>query len=137
MTKLASLFIAVSLAMTASVAASAEDRNTATLRIDRGSAMTSTGGEFVTAQNGQVVTEGDRLMVPENSKSTVIFSETCEREYTAPGVYTIDDCDKVAALATGFDAVGAATVVAGSLGVAAILYNMDQVAAPEPAPVSR
>ncbi len=145
MTKLASIFVAVSLAMTASVAASAQDRDkdTATLRVDRGSVMTSQGGEFATAQTGQVVMEGNRLMVAENSAATLIFSENCERQYTAPGVYTIEeDCDRVAAIvgtATGFDAAGAATVVAGSLGVAAILYNMEDSddRPPVQVPVSR
>lgn len=133
MTKFASLMIAVSLALTASVSASASDVD-ATLRVDRGSVMTSQGGEFSSAQTGKVLVEGERLMVTEGAVATVIYDEDCTREYSAPGVYVIErDCKRVAALA-GTDWASAAKIAAGVGVGAAILDNMDK--SPGPSEVS-
>lgn len=131
MTKVASLFVAVSLATTASFAASAQDSVGATLRVDRGRVMTSHGGEFATAQSrGQVVAAGNRLLIAENSAATLIFSDGCQRPYTTPGVYTIERIctpgDAVAGGASSFDAAGAATVAAFRVGMATILHDMEQ-----------
>lgn len=43
------------------------------LRIDQGNVMISQGGEFVTAESGQVLNLGDRVMVSEYSAATVFF----------------------------------------------------------------
>ena len=148
MTKLASLLIA-SLALTASANALAADAD-ATLLVDRGSVMTSQGGEFATAQSGQLLATGDRLMVTEGSAATVVYANDCRREYATPGVYVIEeDCQLVAAAmrsgangATGAGVAGvdwpAVGMVAAGVAVGAgLLSQMDEVDAPPPAPVSR
>ena len=96
--------------------------------------MTSQGGEFATANSGQVLVVGERLMVSENSSATVVYGNDCKREYTAPGVYVIDaTCVKVAALGST-DWVGAAKIAGGVAVGAALLSGMEQTDAP---PVSR
>lgn len=132
MTRFASVFAVASLAVFASSAASAAEQ-AATLRVDRGSVMTSQGGEFATANSGQVLVAGERLMVGENATATVIYDNDCKREYNAPGVYVIDaTCVKAAALGT--DWVGAAKVAGGVAVGAALLNSMEQTDGP---PVSR
>lgn len=145
MTKLASLLIA-SLALTASANALAADAD-ATLLVDRGSVMTSQGGEFATAQSGQVLASGDRLMVTEGSAATVIYANECRRQYAIPGVYVIEeDCQLVAAAMrngangaanAGVDLAAVGKVAAGVAIGAGLLSQMDEVPGPPPAPVSR
>lgn len=146
MTKLASLLIA-SLALTASANALAADAD-ATLLVDRGSVMTSQGGEFATAQSGQLLASGDRLMVTEGSAATVVYANECRRQYTTPGVYVIEeDCQLVAAAmrngaangatGAGVDWPAVGMVAAGVAVGAAALSQMDEVPGPPPAPVSR
>lgn len=131
MTKFASLLVAASFALTASVAASAAEEATATLRVDRGNVMASQGGEFATAQTGQALVAGERLMVSEDSAATVAYGNDCTRTYTAPGVYVVEkDCKKAVAV----DWAGAAKIVGGSAVGIAILANMEETDAP---PVSR
>ena len=146
MTKLASLMIAASLALTASAAASAADGDI-TLRVERGSIMTSQGGEFASAQSGKVLFEGERMMVTEGAAATVFYDEDCKREYSAPGVYVIErDCKRGAVVATGTNWRAAGMITGGVLVGAAILENMDKspgqypaapVVPPAPLPVSR
>ncbi len=126
MTKFASLFVAVSFALSVSAAASAAD-NAATLTVDSGNVMSSQGGDFTAAQSGQVFASGDRLMVTEKSSATLRYSNDCVRRYTVPGVYVVEeDCKKavgadddmtnwtmISAVAIGA-AVVAATVSGGS-----------------------
>ena len=142
MTKLASLLIA-SLALTASATALAADGD-ATLLVDRGSIMTSQGGEFATAQSGQVLASGERLMVTEGSAATVIYANDCRRQFSTPGVYVIkEDCQLVAAgtrngangtATAGVDWPAVGMVAAGVAVGAGALSQMDEVDAPPPAP---
>ena len=133
MTRFASVFAVASLAVFASSAASAAEQ-AATLRVDRGSVMASQGGEFATANSGQVLVVGERRMVSENSSATVVYGNDCKREYTAPGVYVIDATCVKAAATGGTDWVGAAKIVGGVAVGAALLNGMEQTDAP---PVSR
>lgn len=144
MTKLASLIVAASFALTASAAASAAD-GAVTLRVDRGNVMTSEGGEFVSAQSGKLLVAGERLMVSEGSVATVVYDNDCTREYNTPGVYAVEQgCAKGAlvagtttsATAKGVDLVGAAGIAAGVGVGAALLSSMDQSDARPPAPVA-
>ncbi len=126
MTKLASLLVAVSLALSVSAAASAAD-NAATLTVESGTVMSSQGGDFTPAQSGQVLASGDRLMVTDKSSATLRYDNDCKRHYTVPGVYVVEeDCKKavvadddmtnwtmISAVAIGA-AVVAATVSGGS-----------------------
>ena len=49
-----------------------------TLQVN-GTVMTSTGGEFAAAADGQSVTEGTRLMVGENSSASITFPLSSEK----------------------------------------------------------
>ena len=136
MTRLTTLFVAASLALSAAATASAQDAS-ATLRVDRGTIMTSQGGEFANAQTGQALVPGSRLMVTEQSAATVTYAKGCTRSYTAPGVYVVEaNCNKAAG-ATGTDWAGAAKITGGVLVTAALLHNMDQADYVAPPPVSR
>lgn len=132
MTKFASLMIAASLALTASAAANAADGDI-TLRVARGSIMTSQGGEFASAQSGKVLFEGERMMVTEGAAATVFYDNDCKREYSAPGVYVIERSCKRGAAIRGTDWANAGKIAAG-VGVAcAILCNKDETGAQYPA----
>jgi hypothetical protein len=103
----------------------------ATLHVERGSVMTSQGGEFATAKSGQALAAGERLMLGEDSAAAVAYPNGCQREFSAPGVYVVEaDCQKAAAVDWG----GAATVATGVAVGAAVLKSMDQT---DPPPVSR
>jgi len=94
MTNFASLFVAVSFALGLSATASAAEA-TATLDVQNGTIMTSQGGDFAPAQDGQALTAGDRLMVTEKSSALVRYAGGCVRQYAAPGVYVVEeDCKK-------------------------------------------
>ena len=150
MTKLASLIIVASVALTASAAASAAVA-AAVLQVDRGTIMSSEGGEFATARTGKVLIEGQRLMVTEDAAATLRYSNGCLRQYSVPGVYLVAaTCELVAdasvPAASGAVGAGAGTAATGTAwgivgaiaaGVAvgaALLDNMEQVDAP---PISR
>lgn len=111
-----------------------------TLRVDRGSVMTSDGGEFAAAQSGKVLVEGERVMVTEGAAASVVYDTGCVREYTAPGVYAVQPVCVPSATATGEAAIdwGAAGLITAGVAIgAAVLASMDDVAAPPPPPVSR
>lgn len=94
MNKFVSLFAAVSFALGVSAAASAAEA-AATLDVQNGVVMTSQGGDFVPAQDGQALAAGDRLMVTEKSAALVRYAGGCVRQYSAPGVYVVaEDCKK-------------------------------------------
>ena len=135
MTRFASLAVAVTLALAASAASAAD--GDITLRVDRGSIMTSTGGEFASAQSGKVLIEGERMMVTEGASATVFYDRDCRREYTAPGVYEIErDCKRAVAM-VGTDWLSAGKIALGVGVGAAILANMDKSGGKPPPPISR
>ena len=93
--------------------------------------MTSRGGEFAAARNGQGVVAGERLMLSEDSAATLAYANGCQREFSAPGVYVVGvDCQKAA----GVDWGGAAQVATGVAAGAAVLHGMDET---DPPPASR
>lgn len=148
MTTRSLLAVALGVSAAFAIPAHAQD-NTVTLRIDQGSAMASTGGEFATAPSGSALAPGNRVMLPEDSVVTLIYSDNCTRTLDSAGVYTVaESCTPVAAVPTGGAAAGvdwqsAGILLAGSAAVAGILANMDDVPAPPeyipppPPPVSR
>lgn len=118
------VFIATSLALCA--AASAQEGGV-TLRVDRGTVMTSQGGEFASARSGQSVVAGERLMITEGATATLTYPKGCARQFSAPGVYVIG-----AACPTttqGTDWAGAAKIVVAGVVMAAVLHDMDQTMA--------
>ena len=94
----------------------------ATLRIDKGSAMTSRGGEFSAAANGQRLIEDERIMVPEGAEVTVIYDNKCREDHDDPGVY---DVDHARCAVVWWDWHAAGIITAGTLIGAGILANMD------------
>ena len=99
----------------------ADDEMDATLHIDKGSIMTSEGGDFVTAADRKRLDEGQRVMVTEDSKATLVYDNGCREELIDPGVYVVDEecVAGILAPAAGATAVGAAT--ATGLGTGTIL----------------
>ena len=119
----------------------------ATLRVERGNVMTSTGGEFVTARSGAQLVEGERLMLTDGASASVVYDNQCSEPYTAAGVFVVDAvCNSMGAVETATGAVATAAVgpagigssgliAAGSIAAgvavgAAILDNMEEVPAP-------
>lgn len=138
MKKIASLFAVASLALAGSSLAFAQDA-APTLQVQGGNVMTSQGGEFVTARSGKALAAGERVMVTEGSSARVVYANGCVREFTEPGVYSVEStCVPVAARtgtgATGVDWGGAATITGLAVLASAVLANMDDVDA---LPISR
>lgn len=118
--------LATTLLFAVAVPALAQDSG-AILQIERGSAMTSSGGEFVTVNSGASVSSGQRLMLPENSAVTLVYGNGCNRRYTAPGVYVIEPACVAGTVADGpVDWRSAGIITGGVLIGAAILANMDE-----------
>lgn len=136
--KFTTLLLATALSAVA-LPAMAQD-NVATLRVDSGSIMTSTGGEFATAGTGAPLIEGERVMVAEGAIATVVYPSGCTRQYAEPGVYVVpDDCNVAGVAAAGVDWKSAGLITAGVGVGAAILANQDDSpdTAPSAPPVSR
>ena len=119
------------------------DEDTAVLTYS-GEVMVSSGGEYVTAANGQVVQEGQSFMVHSGSAATITYDNNCQINYVEPGTYVVpDDCDPALAYVgsgagTAGTAAGSAAltagIVAGVVGVtaAALDSNLDDSDAAPP-----
>ena len=90
-----------------------KEKVVATLEVDKGVIMTSTGGEFAKANTGEKLIKEERLMVAKDSSATVVYDDHCKKTYDEPGVYKIDANCKVVA----WWGVGAAIAVAAAVGV--------------------
>ncbi|QNN69247.1 hypothetical protein [Thermomonas carbonis] len=123
MSKLAAALIAVTVAFAAP--AFAQDQIQAiTLRIDAGTALTSTGGDFTSATTGQPLAVGEKVMINEKSASTAIYDSGCEVKFDKPGVYEVpSDCKPGAWVATEGSRVKTWVIVGGALVAAAIIGN--------------
>ncbi|HRP87581.1 MAG TPA: hypothetical protein PLS34_08680 [Gammaproteobacteria bacterium] len=116
----------------------------ATLRIDSGSAMVSTGGEFTTAGSGAQVPGGSRLMLTEGSSATLVYPNGCTKRFESAGVHNVTGTCSLAASGgsgaggAGVDWTGAGLIAGGTVLVGAVLANQDdvEIQAPVP-PVSR
>ena len=122
----------------------AQDGGSATLRVDVGSAMVSNGGEFVSASSGTQVTAGNRVMLAEGSRATLVYPNGCTQPLSSAGVYGVPATCVAAAgssgaatAATGVDAGGIGIVAGVAAAGAAALATMDDVEYVEPPPVSR
>ena len=116
----------------------------ATLRIDSGSAMVSTGGEFTTVSSGAQVPSGARVMLAEGSSATLVYPNGCTQPMSSAGVYGVPatcvaagSAGGNAAATAGVDAGGAAIIAGVAVVAAAGLASMDEVEAVQPPPVSR
>ena len=100
-----------------------------------GNVMTSTGGDYQTAQIGKQLIIGEHMMLGDATKAKVVYYEIddagkvldkCVKDYTDPNTYIIDAVCKVAgAWANGGGAVsgGNAGIILGAAGIGAALIN--------------
>lgn len=128
MTKFAAALIAASVAFAAPAFAQ-EQNNSIVIQINAGSAMTSTGGDYMTANSGQPVAVGEKVMVNAGSAATLVYRNGCKMELRQPGVYTVPADCKVAGWTNNGTASGAnAAIIAGVAAIgAAVLANEKDV----------
>lgn len=130
MTKFAAVLFAASVAFAAP--AFAQDQN-ATLQIDSGSVMVSTGGDYASASNGQALASGQKVMVNEGSSATLVYGNGCKMQLRQPGVYTVpDQCNAVAANGHGGANGTNAAIIVGAAAVAGALIDNEEDHAPGP-----
>lgn len=140
MSKLATAILASALSLAMGPAFAQE---TPTLSVE-GDVMVSSGGEFVTATDGQEVAAGDSIMVQEDSAVTITYDNGCSESHTEPGTYEVDeDCvvvvpvqDAGAAYAsTGGSAMSTALIVGGVVAASAAIIHSNLDGDPVP-PIS-
>lgn len=106
-----------------------------------GNVMTSTGGEYQTAQIGKLLVVGENMLLSgEKTLAKVVYYELddngkvirkCVRDYRDPDTYIIDaSCVPAAVWTAG---TGKTPIVLGAAVVAALLLGGDDV---EPGPIS-
>lgn len=126
MTKLAAVLFAASVAFAAP--AFAQDSGTATLQVENGSIMTSTGGDYVTATTGQNLQAGQKLMVGENSVGVLTYGNGCKIKLDVPGVYSVpNDCRAMAAKAGGTSGMNAGIIAMSALVAAGLIGNEENI----------
>lgn len=130
MTKFAAFLLATSAAFAAP--AFAQD-DSITLRVDAGSVMSSTGGEYASANTGKPLVVGEKLMVNAGSAATAVYESGCTVEFKEPGVYEVPaECKKVAWINGGAgNGMNAAIIIgAGVIGAALIDSMGDEPVGP-------
>lgn len=132
-------FAALSLPVLAQPQEAAEHKEVATLRIEGGVIMLSSGGAFASATPGERLFENERLMVSNDSKAKVVWDDGCEQTYDRPGVYTIDRNCKAAAAADWrvTPPLAIAAVLIGGGVAAAIINDRGHKDPPPDPPASR
>lgn len=94
----------------------------ATLQVNKGVVMTSTGNEYVSAVSGQRLVKAERVMIAQDGAATITYSDDCKRVLDTPGVYTVDGICS----AGGWSGLGvAAAVVAGGVAVGVVVDNLN------------
>ena len=147
MNKLASILTVSALALGAYVPVHAQEaaEPVATLQLEQGTVMRSEGGEFISANSGARMADGERLMVTENSSAKLTYDTGCMQVYAEAGVYVVSsaDCVPGAYAATSTGGVSnstVATAVAVGFVLVPIIDTLDddsQDPAPEPPPISQ
>ncbi len=90
-----------------------------------GSVMTSTGGDYLSADTGKLLVDGESMMLNDGAKATVVYyydngKRKCVEKYSGPNTYVIDDsCKAVAWVAA--NPGGTALIIGGAAVVAALL----------------
>lgn len=126
MTKFAAVLLAASAAFAAP--AFAQD-SSITLRVDSGTVMSSSGGEFASANTGKPLVVGEKLMINAGSSATAVYDGGCTIEFREPGVYDVPgECKKAAWANNGRGAsMGAAIIIGTGVVGAALLNSEDNV----------
>ena len=94
------------------------------LETKTGSVMTSTGGDYQSADTGKQLVIGESMMLNDGAKATVVYyydngKRKCVERYIGPNTYVIDDsCKAVAWLNTSS---GKAVIVGSAVVAAALL----------------
>jgi len=134
MNKLSVALIAVCMGLAAPAFAQQQNKDDdIVIQINAGSAMTSTGGDFMTASSGQPVVVGEKVMINAGSAATLVYKNGCKMELRQPGVYTVPADCKVAGWANNGGASGAnAAIIAGAaaLGAAVLINEKDEKVGP-------
>lgn len=121
------------LAATAALAmpAFAQDNNNITLRVDTGTVMASTGGEYQSANSGKPLVVGEKIMVNAGGAAAAVYEDGCEVEFREPGVYEVPgECKKVAWINNGNAGMSAAVIVGAAVIGAALANSGGSTSAP-------
>ena len=136
-------FTLIALSALSFAAASAQEKGKSdwdkiVLEDKAGNVMTSTGGDYQTAQIGKQLIIGEHMLLGDATKAKVVYYELddngkvlskCVKDYTDPNTYIIDAvCTPGAAWASGGAASGTnvGLVVGAALVGAALLNNEDK-----------
>lgn len=124
MTKFATALLVLSAALSAP--AFAQENSNITLRVDAGTVMSSTGGEYATANTGKQLVVGEKLMVNAGSAASAVYEGGCTVEFKEPGVYEVPgECRKAAWV--GGNGKNAAIIIGAGVIGAALLNSEDDV----------
>ena len=104
-----------------------------------GSVMTSTGGDFQSADTGKLLVDGESMMLSDGAKAKVVYyydngKRKCVEHYAGPNTFVIDDsCIKAGWVGNGSPGKSALVIVGAGLIGAAVLESKDKV---PPGPIS-
>ncbi|RYE54847.1 MAG: hypothetical protein EOP18_06825 [Rhizobiaceae bacterium] len=122
-----SKFTTVLIAASALFAAPAFAQNDANivLRVDSGTVLSSTGGEYQAANTGKPLAVGEKIMVNAGSSATALFDGGCMVSFSQPGVYSVPAECKGTRLSAG-QGSGALIIAGAAIIGAAALDQMDK-----------
>lgn len=104
----------------------AQDAVSATLQVESGSVMTSTGGEYASANSGQSLAAGQKVMVNAGSSGFLAYGNGCKIKLDQPGVYTVpSSCNAVPGKAGGSSTMNAGIIAISALVAAGLIENED------------
>lgn len=126
MTKFSAVLLAACAAFTAP--AFAQD-SSITLRVDSGTVMSSSGGEYATANTGKPLAAGERLMINAGSSATAVYDGGCTVQFKDAGVYEVPgECKKAAwNNRGGGNGMSAAVIIGAGVIGGALLNSEDSV----------
>lgn len=126
MTKLAAVLLAASAAFAAPAFA---DDSGITLRVDSGTVMSSTGGEYASANTGKPLVVGEKLMINAGSSATAVYEGGCTVVFQYAGVYEVPrECNRAAAFfPSGSNGMAAAVIIGAGVIGAAVIGSQDEV----------
>ena len=145
MTKITKLMSALLLAACASgaYAQDAQKPDKIVLEQKIGSVMTSNGGEYESANVGEMLVKNESMMLSEGAKATVVYyydngRRKCTEFYEGPNTFIIDESCRKAAYMNGGQGKNVAIIVGAAVVAAAIIGNKSVGVMPQlpPPPIS-